>query len=114
MSYATKQKAKHNQEYKRTDELLNKSIHYLYSQLVKNYIVSEVEETTNEYNCAMNKSNRIKDFVKRPGNLFTTKDKEKLISRKLPISFIPNQMLVFQLYTFFCCERVIQFLCTEY
>lgn len=72
-------KEQHDKEYKLTEELLKKSIHFFYSQLVKNYIVSELDETTNEYNWALNKSNWIKDSDKYPDNTLTSKDKEKLI-----------------------------------
>lgn len=81
---------RHNREYKRTEELLQKSIHYFYSQVVKNYIVSELDETTDEYNWAMNISNWIKDSEKYPDSLLTTQDKEKLISSKLPIGFMSD------------------------
>jgi len=81
-------KEQHDKEYRRTEELLEKSIHYFYSQLVKNYIVSELDETTTEYNWAMNKSNWIRDSGESPDNLLTTNDKEKLISSKLPRGFI--------------------------
>ncbi|AIF45103.1 hypothetical protein [Virgibacillus sp. SK37] len=72
-------KKQHDTEYELTEELLKRSIHYFYSQLVKNYIVSELDETTNEYDWAMNKSNWIKDSDEYPDNILTTKDKEKLI-----------------------------------
>ncbi|MBK3497433.1 hypothetical protein JFL43_22015 [Viridibacillus sp. YIM B01967] len=80
-------KKQHDNEYKLTEELLKKSMHHFYSQLVKNYIVAELDETTNEYNWAMNKSNWIKDSDKYPDSILSTKDKEKLIDFKFPKGF---------------------------
>ena len=73
-------KEQHDKEFKLTEELLKRSIHYFYSQLVKNYIVSEMDESTNEYIWAMNKFNWIKDSDKYPDNILSNKDKEKLIN----------------------------------
>ncbi|MFB5088338.1 hypothetical protein PGC35_14225 [Psychrobacillus sp. PGGUH221] len=81
-------KKQHENEYKRTEELLNKSIHYFYSQLVKNYIESELEETTEEYNWAMNKSNWIKDSDKYLDSILSIRDKERLIDLKSSKGFI--------------------------
>lgn len=77
-------KERHDREYKRTEELMQKSIHHFYSQLVEKYIMSEMDETSDEYNWAISKSNWIKDSEKYPDNLLTTYDKEKLIKSKLP------------------------------
>ncbi|MCG3086379.1 hypothetical protein [Sporosarcina cyprini] len=57
-------KERNNQEYRRTEELLRKSIHHFYSQLVENYIVSEVDETMDEYDWVKNKANWIRDSDK--------------------------------------------------
>ena len=81
-------KEQHDREYKLTEDLLKKSIHFFYSQLVKNYIVSELDETSNEYDWAMNKSNWIKDSDKHPDKILTTEDKEKLIDFKLQKFFM--------------------------
>lgn len=75
-------KEQHDNEYQRTEELLKKSIHYFYSQLMRNYIESELEETTEEYNWAINKSNWIKDSGKYLDSILSTKDKERLIDIK--------------------------------
>lgn len=74
---------RHDKEYRRTEELLRKSIHHFYSQLVERYIVSEIDETSDEYNWAKNKANWIRDSEKYPDNLLTINDKEKLISLNL-------------------------------
>lgn len=81
-------KKQHDKEYTLTEELLKKSIQFFYSQLVKNYIVSELDEATNEYFWAMNKSNWIKDSDKYPDNILSNKDKEKLIDFKIQKGFI--------------------------
>lgn len=80
-------KNQHDNEYKLTEELLKKSIYHLYSQMVKNYIVSELDPTTTEYNWAMNKSNWVKDSNNNPDSLLSSKDKENLINFKLPKVF---------------------------
>jgi hypothetical protein len=80
-------KNQHDNEYKLTEELLKKSIYHFYSQVVKNYIVSELDPKTTEYNWAMNKSNWIKDSNDNPDSLLSSKDKENLINFKLPKVF---------------------------
>lgn len=72
-------KEKRDIEYKLTEELLKNSIHFFYSQLVKTYVASEIDESTEEYDWAMKKSNWIKDSDKHPDSILTTIDKERLI-----------------------------------
>lgn len=79
---------RHDREYQRTEELLQKSIHYFYSQIVKKYVMAEFNENTDEYIWAMNKADWIKDSDKHQDELLTTKDKEKLIKPKQPKGFI--------------------------
>ncbi|MDF2605829.1 MAG: hypothetical protein K0S34_19 [Bacillales bacterium] len=80
-------KEQHNKEYQRTEELIKKSIDFFYSQLVKNYVVSELNGNSDDYNWAINKSNWIKDTDKYPDDILSTKDKEKLIEFKFPKGF---------------------------
>jgi len=77
-------KIQHDNEYKLTEELIKKSTFHFYSQMVKNYIVSELDPTTTEYIWAMNKSNWVKDSNNYPDSLLSSKDKENLINFKLP------------------------------
>lgn len=79
---------RHDREYQRTEELLQKSIHYFYSQIVEKYVMAEFDEDTEEYQWAMNKADWIKDSDKYPDKLLTTKDKEKLIIPKQPKGFL--------------------------
>lgn len=72
-------KERHDKEYELTEELLKKSMDFFFSQLVKNYILSELDENTDEYNWAIQKVNWIKDSNKYSDNILTTKDKEKLL-----------------------------------
>lgn len=79
---------RHDREYQRTEELLQKSIHYFYSQIVKKYVMAEFDETTDEFIWAMNKADWIKDSEKHQDEYLTTKDKEKLIRTKQPKGLI--------------------------
>jgi hypothetical protein len=81
----------HDKEYELTEELIKKSMHFFYSQLVRNYIVSEMDETTDEYDWAMNKSNWIKDSNKFPDTILSNQDKEKLIDFIFQKGFIQIQ-----------------------
>lgn len=77
-------KERHEKEYQRTEELIKKSIDLFYSKLVKNYVVSELDENSDEYNWAMDKSNWIKDSDSYPDFILSTKDKERLINFNKP------------------------------
>ncbi|MCM3006717.1 hypothetical protein [Priestia koreensis] len=80
-------KKQREKEYKLTEDLLKKSIQFFFSQLVKNYIVSELDETTDEFLWAMNKSNWIKDSDKYPDNILSNADREKFIDIEFQKSF---------------------------
>lgn len=69
-------------EHKKTEGLLINSINYFYSKLIKEYISAELDETTDEYEWAMDKANWIQDSSKHPDNLLTEKDKEELLNIK--------------------------------
>jgi hypothetical protein len=75
-------KEQHEKEYKLTEELLKRSIDFFYSQLVKGYVMSELDENSDEYNWAMNKADWIKDSNGYPDAILSTKDKERLIDSK--------------------------------
>lgn len=77
----------HEKEYQRTEELIKKSIDFFYSQLVKNYVVSELDENSDEYNWAMDKSNWIKDSDFYPDFILSIKDKERMINFNKPKGF---------------------------
>ncbi|REB11009.1 hypothetical protein DVB69_01330 [Sporosarcina sp. BI001-red] len=74
-------KEQHDKEYNRTKELLQKSVEYFYSGLVREYVVSEMDVDTEEYKWALNKSDWIKDSRKYPDSNLTNEDKENLISK---------------------------------
>lgn len=69
-------------ERKKTEDLLINSINYFYSKLIKDYISAELDETTDEYEWAMDKANWIQDSSKQPDDLLTEKDKEELLNIK--------------------------------
>ncbi len=69
-------------EHKRTKDLLTNSINYFYSKLIKEYVSAELDETTAEYEWAMDKANWIQDSSKHPDDLLTEKDKEELFNMK--------------------------------
>lgn len=69
-------------EHKKTEDLLINSINYFFSKLIKEYISAELDETTDEYEWAMDKANWIQDSSKHPDNLLTEKDKEDLLNIK--------------------------------
>lgn len=69
-------------ERKKTEDLLINSITYFYSKLIKEYISAELDETTDEYEWAMDKANWIQDSSKHPDDLLTEKDKEELFNIK--------------------------------
>src|SRR5690606_38128033 len=69
-------------EYKRTQDLLNNSVNYFYSKLIKEYISAELDETTDEYVWAMKKANWIQDSNKHQDDILREEDKEMLLNRK--------------------------------
>ncbi|WP_060207224.1 hypothetical protein [Sporosarcina koreensis] len=75
-------KEQRENEYKRTQDLLNNSMNYFYSKLMKEYISAELDETTVEYEWAMNKANWVQDSSKHPDDLLTEKDQERLFNIK--------------------------------
>ncbi|MFD1850770.1 hypothetical protein [Oceanobacillus bengalensis] len=75
-------------EYKRTQDLLNNSMNYFYSKIIKEYISSELDESTDEYQWAMNKANWIQDSSKHPDDLLTENEKRELLDRKMPNKYI--------------------------
>lgn len=79
-------KEQHDKEFQRTEELIKKSIDFFYSQLVKNYIVSELDENSDEYNWAINKTNWIKDSDTYSDSILSATDKERLINYNFPPS----------------------------
>lgn len=66
-------------EYKRTQDLLNNSVNYFYSKLIKEYISAELDETTDEYVWAMKKANWIQDSNKHQDDILREEDKEMLL-----------------------------------
>ena len=69
-------------EHKKTEDLLTNSINFFYSKLIKEYISAELDETTDEYEWALDKANWIQDSSKHPDDLLTEKDKEDLLNIK--------------------------------
>lgn len=69
-------------EYKRTQDLLNSSVNYFYSKLIKEYISAELDETTDEYVWAMKKANWIQDSNKHQDDILREEDKEMLLKIK--------------------------------
>lgn len=69
-------------EHKKTKDLMTNSINYFYSKLIKEYISAELDETTADYEWAMDEANWIQDSSKHPDDLLTEKDKEELFNIK--------------------------------
>ncbi|WP_146553782.1 hypothetical protein [Rummeliibacillus sp. SL167] len=69
-------------EYKRTQDLLNNSVNYFYSKLIKEYISAELDETTDEYVWAMKKAKWIQDSNKYQDDILREEDKEMLLKIK--------------------------------
>ncbi|GIO22306.1 hypothetical protein [Oceanobacillus sp. J11TS1] len=69
-------------EYKRTQDLLNNSVNYFYSKLIKEYISAELDETTDGYVWAMKKAKWIQDSNKYQDDILREEDKEMLLNRK--------------------------------
>lgn len=75
-------RGRREREYKRTQDLLNNSVNYFYSKLIKEYISAELDETTDEYVWAMNKAKWIEDSNKYQDDILGEEDKEMLLNRK--------------------------------
>lgn len=69
-------------EQKKTEDLLNNSMNYFYSKIMKEYIVAEIDETSDEYKWAMDKADWIQDSSKYPDGLLKEQDKKELIKGK--------------------------------
>lgn len=75
-------KEKRDNEYTKTQQLINNSLNYFYSKLVQEYVAAEMEEDSEEYRWAMGKANWIRDSEKHPDKLLTENEKEKLFNKK--------------------------------
>ncbi|MBO1001296.1 hypothetical protein IPU62_01185 [Pseudogracilibacillus auburnensis] len=73
---------KQDNEYGKTQELINRSLNYFYSKLVQEYVAAELDEESEEYEWAMRKANWIRDSEKYPDELLTETEKEKLFNKK--------------------------------
>lgn len=69
---------KRDNEYTKTQQLINNSLNYFYSKLVQEYVAAEIDEESEEYRWAMEKANWIRDSEKYPDELLTENDKMKL------------------------------------
>lgn len=74
---------KRDNEYTKTQQLINNSLNYFYSKLVQEYVAAEIDEESEEYRWAMEKANWIRDSEKHPDELLTESEKEKLINKKV-------------------------------
>lgn len=73
---------KRDNEYTKTQQLINNSLNYFYSKLVQEYVAAEIDEESEEYRWAMGKANWIRDSEKHPDKLLTENEKEKLFNKK--------------------------------
>ncbi|MDV2581689.1 hypothetical protein [Alkalibacillus haloalkaliphilus] len=78
----------HEKEYLLTEELVKQSINFQYSKLIKDYIESEWDITSEEYKWAINKSKWFRNSKDHPDNILTSEDKESLIDFKAERKFI--------------------------
>lgn len=69
---------KRDNEYTKTQQLINNSLNYFYSKLVQEYVAAEIDEESEGYRWAMEKANWICDSEKYPDELLTENDKMKL------------------------------------
>jgi len=74
---------KRDNEYTKTQQLINNSLNYFYSKLVQEYVTVEIEEDSEKYRWAMEKANWIRDSEKHPDELLTENEKEKLFNKKV-------------------------------
>lgn len=68
-------KEKRDNEYTKTQQLINNSLNYFYSKLVQEYVAAEIEEDSDEYRWAKEKANWIRDSEKHPDDLLNNADK---------------------------------------
>ncbi|WP_227994999.1 hypothetical protein [Oceanobacillus sp. CFH 90083] len=73
---------KRDNEYEKTQELINNSLNYFYSKLVQEYVAAELDEESEEYEWAMRKAKWIRNSGKYPDELLTENEKEKLFNKK--------------------------------
>ncbi len=73
---------KRDNEYTKTQQLINNSLNYFYSKLVQEYVTAEMEEDSEEYRWAMEKANWIRNSEKHPDRLLRENEKEKLFNKK--------------------------------
>lgn len=74
---------KRDNEYTKTQQLINNSLNYFYSKLVREYVAAEIDEESEEYRWAIEKANWIRDSEKHPDELLTEKEKSELLNIKL-------------------------------
>lgn len=72
-------KEKRDNEYTKTQQLINNSLNYFYSKLVQEYVAAEIEEDSDEYRWAMEKANWIRDSEKHPDDLLNNADKTLML-----------------------------------
>ena len=70
---------KRDNEYTKTQQLINNSLNYFYSKLVQEYVTAEMEEDSEEYRWAMEKANWIRDSEKHPDDLLNNADKTLML-----------------------------------
>lgn len=68
-------KEKRDNEYTKTQQLINNSLNYFYSKLVQEYVAAEIEEDSDEHRWAKEKANWIRDSEKHPDDLLNNADK---------------------------------------
>ena len=73
---------KRDNEYTKTQQLINNSLNYFYSKLVQEYVAVEMNKDSEEYEWAMRKVKWIRDSEKYPDELLTENEKEKLFTKK--------------------------------
>lgn len=67
---------------KKTQKLINKSLNYFYSKLIKDYVTAEFDNETEEYKWAMEKADWIGDSEKYPDELLSNTDREVILKFK--------------------------------
>ena len=72
-------KEKRDNEYTKTQQLINSSLNYFYSKLVQEYVTAEMEEDSEEYRWAMEKANWIRNSEKYPDDLLNNADKTLML-----------------------------------
>ncbi|MGJ3417949.1 hypothetical protein AAZR19_17575 [Bacillus sp. Je.9.29.b] len=72
-------KEKRDNEYTKTQQLINNSLNYFYSKLVQEYVAAEIEEDSDEYRWAKEKANWIRDSEKHPDDLLNNADKTLML-----------------------------------